>query len=342
MRIILALVITIFQAQYGDAFLIEDLSSGKHFLVDCGFKLTYKQHIKKKTKSADFIILTHSDEDHINGAFPLLEDYPASFSLSKVYVNSPESVPLPRTSGEISVLQANSLVKLLSKKAVPFEGLIQGQVLDVSEYLSLEVISPTSGDLECYYEKYKAALNSALPDKNETDISSNVVTKSITDWAGLPDSFLKKSDDIANTSSIAFILKYKNKRVLFLADSHPEVISDYFQRQGFSAEKKAEFDYIKLSHHGSAKSISKQLLSMISCNNFIISTNGGKARSKHPSVETIAKLATLVDRNNNDEINFYFNHSISAIETRNGPLLSLDERLLYKIKYIEQNEIRLT
>lgn len=338
----MGLIITSFKAQYGDAFLVEEQDNNIKFLVDCGFKLTYKQHIKKKTESADFIILTHSDEDHINGAFPLLEDYPASFSLSKVYVNSPESVPVPRTSGEISVLQANSLVNLLSQKAVPFEGLIQGQVLDVSEYLSLEIISPTSGDLECYYEKYKAALNSALPNENETDISSNVVTKSITDWAGLSDSFLKKNYDIANTSSIAFILKYKNKKVLFLADSHPEVISDYFQQQGFSSEKKAVFDYIKLSHHGSAKSISKQLLSMISCNNFIISTNGGKARSKHPSVETIAKLATLVDRNNNDEINFYFNHSISAIETRNGPLLSVDERLLYKIKYIEQNEIRLT
>ena len=81
---------------------------------------------------------------------------------------------------------------------------------------------------------------------------------------------------------------------------------------------------------------------MISCSNFIISTNGGKAKSKHPSVETIAKLATLVERNVSDEINFYFNYSISGIEARNGPLLSDKERLLYKINYIEQNEIILS
>ncbi|BFM02921.1 hypothetical protein Psyaliredsea_15680 [Psychrobacter alimentarius] len=120
------------------------------------------------------------------------------------------------------------------------------------------------------------------------------------------------------------------------------MISDYLLKQGFNSTNKATFDYIKLSHHGSAKSISKQLLNIISCNNFIISTNGGKARSKHPSVETIAKLAALVDRNGNDEVYFYFNHSISSIETRNGPLLSVEERLFYKINYIEQNEIRLS
>ncbi|KPM75845.1 ComEC/Rec2 family competence protein [Pseudoalteromonas sp. UCD-33C] len=338
----MALVITIFKANYGDAFLIKELSSGKQFIVDCGFKLTYRQHIKKKTNSVDFIILTHSDEDHINGAFPLLEDYPEYFSLNKVYVNSPESISVPRVAGGISIKQANSLFKLLNEKAVQFEGLTQGEVLEISDDFSLEIISPTSDDLECFHKKFIEEITSDLSDKKETDISSNVATKTITEWAELPDSFLKKSDDIANTSSIAFILNYKDKKVLFLADSHPEVISDYFQQQGFSSEKKAVFDYIKLSHHGSAKSISKRLISMVSCNNYIISTNGGKARSKHPSVETIAKLAILVDRNKNDEINFYFNHSVSAIETRNGSLLSENERLLYKINYIEQNEITLT
>lgn len=336
------LIITSFKAKYGDAFLIEDSASGIKFLVDCGFKLTYKQHIKKKTNSANFIILTHSDEDHINGAFPLINDYPENFSLKKVYVNSPESIPVPRTNGSISIRQAKDLVNYLQGKELPFEGLIQGQTIEVSNELSLEIISPTQAELDSYYEKYNAQVDTSVLNIKETEISLNTASKSIMEWAKKPDSFLKKSDDIANASSIAFVLKFRDKKVLFLADSHPEVISDYLLKQGFNSKQKATFDFIKLSHHGSAKSISKQLLNMISCNNFIISTNGGKAMSKHPSVETIAKLATLVDRNGNDEINFFFNHSISAIETRNGPLLSIKERLLYKINYIEQNEIRLS
>jgi beta-lactamase superfamily II metal-dependent hydrolase len=336
------LIITSFEAKYGDAFLIEDSASGIKFLVDCGFKLTYKQHIKKKTNSVNFIILTHSDEDHINGAFPLINDYPENFSLKKVYVNSPESIPVPRTNGPISIRQAKDLVHLLQDKGLSFEGLIQGQTIKVSNNLSLDIISPTQLELDSYYNKYNDHVAAVKQKTNGTNISINVITKPILEWANQPDSFPKKSDDIANASSIAFVLNFRDKKVLFLADSHPEVISDYLLKQGFNSKQKAKFDFIKLSHHGSAKSISKQLLNMISCNNFIVSTNGGKARSKHPSVETIAKLTTLVDRNGNDEINFYLNHSISAIETRNGPLLSAEERLLYKINYIEQNEIRLS
>jgi beta-lactamase superfamily II metal-dependent hydrolase len=338
----MALIITSFEAKYGDAFLIEESDSNIKFLVDCGFKLTYKHHIKKRTNSANFIILTHSDEDHINGAFPLINDYPEKFTLDKVYVNSPESIPIPRTNGVISIRQAKDLVNLLQEKKLPFEGLIQGQTIELSKNLSLNIISPTQIELDNYYEKYNYQVATVQQKTKGTDISLNAAIKSVVEWSKQPDLFLNKSDDIANASSIAFVLNFGTKKVLFLGDSHPEVISDYLLKQGFNSKQKATFDFIKLSHHGSAKSISKQLLSMISCNNFIISTNGGKAKSKHPSVETIAKLATLVDRNGNDEINFYFNHSISTIETRNGPLLSAEERLLYKINYIVQNEIRLS
>jgi beta-lactamase superfamily II metal-dependent hydrolase len=338
----MSLVITNFEAKYGDAFLIEESLSGIRFLVDCGFKLTYKNHIKKKINSADFIILTHSDEDHINGAFPLLNDFPSNFKLNKVYVNSPESIPIPLANGPISIRQARDLVNLLQEKEIPFEGLKQGQFIEVSKELSLQIISPTQIELDCYYEKYTKQISPELLNNKGSDISLNSDTKSVIEWAKQPDSFPKKSDDIANASSIAFVLNFRDKKVLFLADSHPEVIADYLLKQGFNSKQKAIFDFIKLSHHGSAKSISKQLLNIISCNNFIISTNGGKARSKHPSVETIAKLATLVDRNGNDDINFYFNHSISTIESRNGALLSAEERLIYKINYIQQTEIRLS
>lgn len=338
----MSLIITSFEAKYGDAFFIEEPDSNIKFLVDCGFKLTYKHHIKKRTNSANFIILTHSDEDHINGAFPLINDYPEKFALDKVYVNSPESIPIPRTNGVISIRQAKDLVNLLQDKELPFEGLIQGQAIELSKNLSLDIISPTQTELDNYYEKYNDQVATVQQKTKGTGISLNPTTKSVVEWTKQPDSFPKISDDTANASSIAFILNFKDKKILFLADSHPEIISDYLLKKGFSSKQKATFDFIKLSHHGSAKSISKQLLNMISCNNFIISTNGGKAKSKHPSVETIAKLATLVDRNGNDEINFYFNHSLSTIETRNGPLLSAEDRLLYKINYIEQNEIILS
>jgi hypothetical protein len=338
----MALIITSFEAKYGDSFLIEESDSGIRFLVDCGFKLTYNHHIKKKISSADFIILTHSDEDHINGAFPLLNDFPETFHLNKVYVNSPESIPVTSTSGPVSIRQARDLVSLLKIKNMPFEGLIQGQTIKVSNDTFLEIISPSQIELDYYYDKYCEQANPLQSNLTDIPISLTAVVTSAIELSKLPDSFCKKTDDIANASSIAFVLHYRDKKVLFLGDSHPEVIFSYLVSQNFSSTNKAVFDYVKLSHHGSSKSISKELLSLISCNNFIISTNGGKARSKHPNVETIAKLAICIDRNGNDEINFYFNYSLSSIEARNGPLLTIEERQLYKINYLEQNEIRLS
>lgn len=335
------LVITCFKALYGDSFLIEEPTCGTRFLVDCGFKLTYNSQIKKRIDSADFIILTHSDEDHINGVFPLLNDYPEKFSLNKIYVNSPESIELTEKSGKISVRQAKSLIELLKNKKTPFFGLVQGQTINVSKSITLEIISPTQTELDLYYEEYNSITPLVLVKPVNTPISLNLIAKSAVDLSNLPDSYPKKEDDVANASSIAFILHFNGKKILFLGDAHPEVISNYLSKAKYSSTNKAMFDYIKLSHHGSAKSISKELLNLISCNNFIISTNGGKAKSKHPSAETIAKLSILVDRNGNKNINFYFNYSVAAIESRNGLLLTTEEQKLHNIKYIETNEIRL-
>jgi len=339
------LIITSFKAGCGDSFLIEETASGQCFLVDCGFKLTYSHQIKKKIDSVDFIILTHSDKDHINGAFPLLEDYPEKFSLNKVYINSPESIPFSSISGPISIRQAKSLVDLLKSKNVPFEGLIQGNNIKVSEQLTLEIISPTHTELDSFNEKYNHLFTEEQEASAETPISLNSRIISVNDLCKRPDSYPNKDRNdasvIANSSSIAFILKFKNKKILFLGDSHPEVISDYLSKENYTTGNKAKFDYVKLSHHGSVKSISTKLLSLIECNNFIVSTNGGMAKSKHPDVETIAKLSTLVDRGEADDINFYFNYPIVDIESRNGPLLTREERQHYKINYFEQNEIRL-
>jgi hypothetical protein len=326
----MALTITCFPALYGDCFLIDEPECEVRFLVDCGFKLTFQHHIKKKIDSVDFIILTHSDEDHINGAFPLLNEYPDKFSLKKVYVNSPESIELPVDSGPISIRQAKNLVELLREKEIAFQGLIQGDFIKCSDNISLEIISPTLAELTPFNEAYDAL---------DIPVSMNLDVESFDELIKKPDSFPKVENDIANASSIAFILHYSNKKILFLGDSHPEVISKYLLSKNVSVTEKLRFDYIKLSHHGSSKSISKELLELISCSNFIISTNGGKGRSKHPNRETIAKLAKLVDRDGSDYLNLYFNYRVEDIEVRNGSLLTSQERETHKINCFEQNEI---
>lgn len=327
------LKVTNIQANCGDCFLIEDTETLQNLLVDCGFKLTYQQKIKHLTSCVDHLILTHSDEDHIHGAIPLIQDTPSRFKVGKVYVNVPSSYEVGADSGDISIHQAITLENLLNGKDIYFQSLIAGETIKISENISLEIISPAQEDLEYFIKKYKDVKRASTPDL----ISQTNAFIPFEELAEKKDSYKSKKSDFTNAVSIAFILKYKNYHLLFLGDAHPAVITDYLEAKGYSENKKHPFDYIKLSHHGSITSISKKLISMIRCSNFIVSTNGGKSRSLHPSRETLAKLALNVDRNSSENINFYFNYPIEDIIARNGILISSEEEHKHNVKLIEKN-----
>ncbi len=320
------------QASCGDSFLIEDNESQKRILLDCGFKITYQQKIKQLISRVDYLILTHSDEDHIHGAIPLIEDIPCNFNVGKVYVNVPSSYEVGSESGEISIHQAITLENLLNEKRINYQGLHAGEVIEITESMSLEIISPSIEDLEYFIRKYKTVKECSDPDV----ISRNSDYIPLAKLAERKDAYKSRKSDFANAASIAFILKYKDKSLLFLGDAHPTVVTDYLENKGISESQKHHFEYVKLSHHGSISSISKKFISMISCSNFIVSTNGGKARSIHPSRETLAKLALNVDRNGSGSIRFYFNYPIEEITARNGLLVNAEEMTEHRINLIEQ------
>ncbi|MFT6128045.1 MAG: beta-lactamase superfamily II metal-dependent hydrolase [Flavobacteriaceae bacterium] len=331
----MGLLIKSLKANHGDCFLFKDLESDITFIVDCGLKITYKHQIFKFTEKADFIILTHIDEDHILGAIPLLEDVPTKFSLKKVYLNSSNQIPLLESHGNISVKQAKTLGNLLIQKKIPVSTLIQGQKLIITKNLFLQIISPTKNDLIFLHQK---KFQQASADKDiEISIHSN--DHDVSQLISKKDEFLSINSDIVNACSIAFILHYKQKKLLYLSDAHPEVIASYLESLGYSCSNKLAVDIVKLSHHGSSKSISNRLLRLISCSNYWISTNGGKAKAKHPSPTTLAKIAVSCARNGSEAITFYFNHPISGIESRNGNLMNDDDKKKYNVIFSEINEV---
>lgn len=330
------LKITLFKALHGDSFHVMSEEDNISFIIDCGLKKTYHQEIYKKCDNIDFLILTHIDEDHINGAIPLLQDYPKKFTLNKIYINTPSSYLVCSSDGDISIRQSRTLEDIIRSKNLQFESLKSSDKLILSQNLSIDVISPVTLDLDYFIAKYR---ESEVVKELPTPISKPTSDSSLLELSELSDSCKSRKSDFVNSSSIAFILKYKNKKILFLGDSHPEVIFLELIKMGYSAENKATFDYVKLSHHGSITSINNDLVSILRCNNFIISTNGGKGNSIHPSRETIAKLALKCDRGDSEVINFIFNYPLSKIESRNGKIATAAELREHKINLIEKNEI---
>ena len=93
---------------------------------------------------------------------------------------------------------------------------------------------------------------------------------------------------LTNGSSIAFIAHLDNKKLAFLGTHGPETISEQLP------PNQTIFDAIKLSHHGSSRNTSPELLFLIDSPHYFISTNGDK--HNHPDFPV---LKAIVDRPSN-------------------------------------------
>ena len=109
-----------------------------------------------------------------------------------------------------------------------------------------------------------------------------------------------------NGSSIATVIELGGIRVLMLADAWAEDIVPEL-RALETAGHSMIFDGIKISHHGSLRNTSPELLELVDAPNYFISSNGQK--HGHPDIEV---LAAIVDRSSSFTRTLYFNYSTPA------------------------------
>ncbi len=85
-----------FPARGGESILIRlDGINKTNILIDCGYKSTYKLikqeliKIKEREEKLDLLVLTHIDNDHINGARSVLQDYIEGniCDISEIWIN---------------------------------------------------------------------------------------------------------------------------------------------------------------------------------------------------------------------------------------------------------------
>lgn len=190
---------------------------------------------------------------------------------------------------------------------------------DLGEFGKINILSPTDNELKELEEIYKIEFCKKLygksnykeieksgeiyelllrilaaeeeeekSDEEEYLISSkSILTKqNIIDYAMQN---VKIDNTPTNRSSIAFIWVINNHRILFLGDAAPDVVLKQIRQ--FKLDSSIEkdimiFDAIKVSHHGSSRSITKELLEEIDSENFIFS---GYSK-KRPDEITISKI----------------------------------------------------
>jgi hypothetical protein len=103
-----------------------------------------------------------------------------------------------------------------------------------------------------------------------------------------------RDGSVTNASSIAVLAEFAGRAVLLAGDAHAGVLAAgirALQKSRHRAGERLRLDAFKVSHHGSATATTRDLLNLIDCQNYLISTDGSGGHY-HPDREAIARLIT--------------------------------------------------
>lgn len=329
--------LNILPAYHGDSILIKTFDKNKEefiILIDGGTTSTFDYSLKKKLNDIskiNLLVLTHIDSDHIGGLIRLFgNSLIDKIEIDEIWINQPD-YELYQTSNKkalISVRQGED-IKTLFKVKKPNSNFreitIEDNIINIRD-IEFTILSPNIEIKNKLYQKWKKEKDKLIlkQENLKVNISSNGTSysKSLEELSKIdfnPDSSI--NGDIYNSSSIAFVLKCPDVKILLLADSRAEIISESLKKLGYNITSPLEIDYVKISHHGSLNNTSEELLSLIKSSNYLISTNGGTSNHKHPSRETIARIVYKTNRDNK-LLNIYTNYKITDIKNRIGEFVN--------------------
>ncbi len=118
----------------------------------------------------------------------------------------------------------------------------------------------------------------------------------------------KEDSSVANGSSIALLFEYAGKRLLLTGDAHSHDVAEGLRRLGYSSASPVALGAFKLAHHGSRANTGDDLLNLVQCDRYLISTNGD--RFGHPDKECLARV--IWANRDRGGTTFYFNYPNTA------------------------------
>jgi hypothetical protein len=317
--------IEMFPAKNGDCLWIEygDPQGPNRILIDCGAESAAKLlktriadlHAAGKMDSFELFVLTHIDADHISGVLPFFKNR-GSLTFGQVWFNAEPQLP-PAVLG---VMQGEKFADILNedpglraawnksagttKKGPapivrPDAGPLPSYTLPGG--MRLTILSPGNAQLKDLagvwrkeLERFKNRDSHTLAGKPKPLPVSDPASFNVEELAGSKE---KPDPSVANGSSIAVLAEFDGRAALLTGDAHAEVMAASIKR--LLAERgsagRLRLDAMKLSHHGSTNALTKELLDVIECPQYLISSDGSKFY--HPDREAVARVIFYGGRN---------------------------------------------
>lgn len=327
--------------RYGDSLVIECDRDGHHgvVVVDGGPKgggaILEAKLLDIAAPTPDLMMLSHYDEDHIYGLLQYFEKcrewgiMPAKEVWGNCisYVRTEKEPVDPTAPMPKSIRQGVTLAMWMDAFADAYglvykDHLVEGMNFNFA-YADFEVVGPQEKWRELAIGKQEkevpnverpiidVATRMAVP---EGMLKEEPTLAPMEELAQKKPGAPRASDNahVANASSIAVILVTGDMSILLLGDSFPQTVEAYLRSQGYSEDKPLQVDFVKVAHHGSEHNTSNELLDIIQCDHFLISTNG--EQFGHPHRESIAHILCHPKRDRNRKVHLYFNTDLATIE----------------------------
>jgi beta-lactamase superfamily II metal-dependent hydrolase len=317
-----------YQAECGDAIRIRyigDDGNPHNMFFDSGYERTYRNILRQEIntliqigENIDLWTVSHIHDDHIGGIMKYIKAVKAEEieDIAKVwFYNSPWQYPFysekksDNISSAMSIGQGDKLYNFLNQNnKLPKKDITTD--LEAQDFfgMKIHILSPTPLIIRELRNKYQTGIPF---EKNEISTISYATSAIRYDYHKKIEDFNEDDSNedpsLENRSSISLLLEFQNKKILWLADSHPTVIIESLTKMKYSNDNPLMCDCVIVSHHASKNNNSSLLFDMIRCDKYIISSNG---ENKHclPNKEVLAKIIRNKNRDLSMSYSLYFTY----------------------------------
>jgi len=281
-----------------------DGGTDKKDIYDKVLKKRIEDIVDTKKEKIDLWIISHIDDDHIGGVIRLLHD---TALLDKVKLHEVQfwfnySIHDLDTGLGKNNLKNVSQGILLRDYLLEHSNVV-GQITDGMGTIDLwgvkaTILSPNAkihNALLAKWSKEEKIIKPNPPSELKVSDRNDYKTK-------IEDFDLNKevvNPTIENASSIAVLLEANGEHILLTADSRASVLTKALKT--INDGKKVKLKYMQVPHHGSRYNISKKMLELVDCSDYIISGDGFN-KDNLPNKHTLVKILAA---NPGKEINFH-------------------------------------
>jgi beta-lactamase superfamily II metal-dependent hydrolase len=303
------LIVEMLPAKQGDAILLtwSDGGEAHHLLVDGGPASAYPEVRQRLTEVAaagpiDLLVMTHIDNDHIEGSIKLVNDAGLGLDIREVWFNGPAQL-----APELGREQGEMFAALIAARGIPWNRAFGGgavrsdhgdslPVVELPGCLKLTVLGPDGPALVRLKDEWLTAVAEEGLAFDSAEAALEALEKKASlnpaetylGGEGIPDVYDLARETSANdtsptnASSIVLLVEYFDLRVLLAGDATPTVLSRGIRRlldeRGL---QKLELSAYKLPHHGSARNVTRDVLRPLPSRAYLFSSNGGQHGRPH-------------------------------------------------------------